>query len=337
MKKSLLMIIIAALWLCSCEEQFELKGSKGDPRMYLECYAGLTDTTFITLYKAVPVNSERSDGAAFQVDRFDLKINGKLADITPLDNTFYYTTDPIPGGAKLTIDVETKETAPIHAATTVPVKPSFTTETSFISGSTPMIKFHLKLDGTVEPTDRFGISIREHVTISYSNGVDPYEYYEDSAPVALDISTSSLSDILLSALMPQPQLYVTGYPETIECSFYDGEDFSGNEIDVATLYTPTNMTWEEAIWKEDENGNWEPSDTVIVTRTDSLSVRVVRMSDECFGYMNALYNQETDIMAMVGLSPAHFAYTNVSGGYGVLGGLTLSDSPWYDIQDLIKN
>ncbi|MBR6457240.1 MAG: DUF4249 family protein, partial [Bacteroidales bacterium] len=183
MKKSLLMIIIAALGLCSCEEQFELKGSKGDPRMYLECYAGLTDTTFITLYKAVPVNSERSDGAAFQVDRFDLKINGKLADITPLDNTFYYTTDPIPGGAKLTIDVETKETAPIHAATTVPVKPSFTTETSFISGSTPMIKFHLKLDGTVEPTDRFGISIREHVTISYSNGVDPYEYYEDSAPV----------------------------------------------------------------------------------------------------------------------------------------------------------
>ena len=42
-------------------------------------------------------------------------------------------------------------------------------------------------------------------------------------------------------------------------------------------------------------------------------------------------------MAMLGLSPAHFAYTNVSGGYGVLGGLTLASSPWFDAMDLINN
>ena len=336
MKKYLLPILLAVLGLSSCEEQFELKGSYGDPRMYLECYAGLTDTTFITLYKAVPVNAPRSNGDAFTVQKLNFTIDGKPANLTELDNTFYYTTDPVPGGSRLAVDVQTKETAPIHAETTVPAIPTFTTEASYIPGSTPMIKFHLKMDGEIRPTDRFGISIREHVVIKYDNEDDPREYYEDSAPVSLDITTTSLSDLLLAALMPLPSINVTGYPETIECAFYNGEDFSGREIDVATLITPQETTWQEySDWEEDEDGNYYPTDSVTVTRTDSLSVRVVRLSDECFGYMNALYNQETDIMAMAGLSPAHFAYTNVSGGYGVLGGLTLTNSPWYDMFELI--
>ncbi|MBO4466347.1 MAG: DUF4249 family protein [Bacteroidales bacterium] len=337
MKKFLLPIMIAVLGLSSCEEYFELKGSEGDPKMYVECYAGLTDTTFIKLYKAVPVNSKRSNGDDFNLQKLDFTINGTSANLTEVDNTLYWTADPIPTGAKLAIDVQTKETAPVHATTTVPAKPSFTTEVSYISGSTPMFRFHLKMDGHIAPTDRFGISIKEHVTISYDNGDEPQSYYENSSPVTLDISTASLTDILMAALMPMPSINVTGYPETIECAFYSGEDFTDGEIDVAALFTPTEMTWEQYKWEEDEDGNYWPTDTVTVTRTDSLSVTVVRLSDESFGYMNALYNQETDIMAMAGLSPAHFAYTNVAGGYGVLGGLTLAGSPWYDAIEIINN
>lgn len=337
MKKYLLPIIIVILGLSSCEEYFELQGSEGEPKMFVECYAGLTDTTYIKLYKAMPVNAKRSNGDDFNVQKLDFTINGSKAGLTEVDKTFYWTVDPINGGDKLAIDVQTKEAAPVHASTTVPPTPTFTTEVSYISGSTPMFRFHLKMDGHIAPTDRFGISIKEHVTISYDNGDEPQSYYENTSPVTLDISTASLSDILMAALMPMPSINVTGYPETIECAFYSGEDFSNGEIEVASLFTPTEMTWEEyRDWQEGEDGNYWPTDTVTVTRTDSLSVTVVRLSDECYGYMNALYNQETDIMAMLGLSPAHFAYTNVSGGYGVLGGLTLASSPWFDAMDLIK-
>lgn len=335
MKKILIPIIIAAFGLCSCEEYFELKGSEGAPRMFVECYAGLTDTTFFSVYKAVSVNSRASEGTAFNVEKFDFTINGSKANITKVENSFYWTTDPIPAGSRLTLDLDTRETEPIHATTTVPVVQSFTTTADFIdNGTMPMIKFHLKLDGKIEPTDRFGISIREHVVIRRDNGDQPQEYYNDMTPMALNSSEMSLSDLLMASLMPMPNFYVTGYPDLIECLFYSGEDFTDGELDVAASVTGFEPAWEEYANFDEET--WEPRDTIHVTRADSLSVRIIRFSEETFGYINALYNQETDYLAMIGLSPAHFAYTNISGGYGVLGGLTISDGLWYDMLEVIS-
>ena len=337
MKKTLIPIIIAAFTLCSCEEYFELKGSEGAPRMYVECYAGLTDTTYFNIYKAMPVNSKASEGTAFTVEKFDFTINGSKANIDHIDNTLYWTTDPIPAGAQLVLDLDTKETEPIHASTTVPARPSFTMNSSYVGGYTPMLSFDLKMDVKPSETERYGLSIREHVIMTYDNGDEPFEYYTDFAPMAIGAG-GSLSDQLKYALMPMPSLYITGYPHALEFGFFSGEDFHDGEITIATTpYDGDFVTTQYTNWEEDESGDWAPKDTVTVTRIDSLQVLVIKMSDECYGYVNALYNQETDIMAMIGLSPAHFAYTNVSGGYGILAGLTVAESPWYDIQDLIKN
>ncbi len=46
---------------------------------------------------------------------------------------------------------------------------------------------------------------------------------------------------------------------------------------------------------------------------------VYSLSDSAYGYLNARYNQESNILGILGLSPPNFAYSNVSGGYGVLG------------------
>lgn len=339
MKKTAL-VILSLLTLCSCEgieTRFELTGSGGKPKMYVECYAGLTDTTYISLYKAMPVNATASDGSAFTLKHIGLSINGTAANVTTLDNTLHYTTDPIPAGAHLAIEVETHETEPVHASTTVPAKPVFTTTSAYVGGMMPMLYFNLKMSETPAGTERFGLSIREHVIMTYSNGDDPFEYYEDFAPTVINAG-QSLSDQLKYALLPMPSLYITGYPHSLEFGFYSGEDFKGGEINIATTpYDGDYVHDEYRNWEQDESGDWAPKDTVTVTRIDSLQVVVIKMSDECYGYVNALYNQETDLMAMIGLSPAHFAYTNIAGGYGILAGLTVAESPWYDVQDLIKN
>lgn len=46
---------------------------------------------------------------------------------------------------------------------------------------------------------------------------------------------------------------------------------------------------------------------------------VYSLSDSAYGYLNARYNQESNILGILGLSPPNFAYSNVSGGYGVFG------------------
>ena len=151
MKKTI-PVILSLLLLSSCEgleTRFELNGSSGEPKMYVECYAGLTDTTYISLYKAMPVNAKASDGSAFTLKHIGLSINGKAANVTTLDNTLHYTTDPIPAGAHLALDVETQETEPVHASTTVPAKPVFTTTSSYVGGMMPMLYFNLKMSETL--------------------------------------------------------------------------------------------------------------------------------------------------------------------------------------------
>ena len=53
--------------------------------------------------------------------------------------------------------------------------------------------------------------------------------------------------------------------------------------------------------------------------TGDFQLLVYSLSDSAYGYLNARYNQESNILGILGLSPPNFAYSNVSGGYGVLG------------------
>lgn len=48
-------------------------------------------------------------------------------------------------------------------------------------------------------------------------------------------------------------------------------------------------------------------------------VEVYSLSESAYGYLNAIYNQSNNYLGMLGLSPPNFAYSNIEGGYGVLG------------------
>ena len=49
------------------------------------------------------------------------------------------------------------------------------------------------------------------------------------------------------------------------------------------------------------------------------------LSEEAYSYLNAKYNKENNMLAMIGLSPANFAYTNVEGGYGVFAAVSRTE------------
>lgn len=57
---------------------------------------------------------------------------------------------------------------------------------------------------------------------------------------------------------------------------------------------------------------------------NKVEVIVFALSDEAYGYLKAKYNREHNVLGILGLSPPNFAYSNISGGYGVFGAVSYS-------------
>ena len=321
MKKKISIILLAALGFCSCEERFELNDVGGEPRMYVECYAGLADTTIVQLYKAMPVNAKASDGRDYTLRRLDLKVNGTPVSLKPLSD-LYYTDSPIAAGSQLSLEVETAETAPVSATTTVPNKPAFTMAAEMIGGPVmPYIQFTIDFQGAIEASDRYGIGIKQYIKTHRDDGSDDVEYDMSAAPTMIN------GDIAL-----EHSLTVMGYPESFHFGMFSGEDVEdGKRINAIMMYDPREYTWEEIQYDDDGN----ETGTVTVTLSLKFQIQILRFSEESYGYLNSLYNRQENLLAMLGFCPPTVAYTNISGGYGVLGGLSLAESEIIDIADLL--
>ncbi|MCR4909816.1 MAG: DUF4249 domain-containing protein [Bacteroidales bacterium] len=324
MKNKISLILLLALGLCSCEERFELNDIGGEPRMYVECYAGLADTTIVQLYKAMPVNAKASDGRDFTLKRLDFKINGTPVSLKSLSDSlsWFYTDSPISAGSKLSLEVETDETAPISATATVPTKPAFTTTAQMIGGPVmPYIQFTVNFQGEATPTDRYGIGIKQYIKTHRDDGSEDIEYDMSAAPTMIN-----------GDIAAEHSLTVMGYPESFNFGMFSGEDLEdGKTINAIMMYDPREYTWEET--KYDDEGN--ETGTVTVTLSLKLQIQILRFSDESYGYLNSLYNRQDNLLAMLGFCPPTVAYTNIAGGYGVLGGLSLAESEIIDIADLL--
>ena len=108
-----------------------------------------------------------------------------------------------------------------------------------------------------------------------------------SATVYDDYTGGSYLEMLSSQLKT---VYWQTYYHSYEFILLRGEDFENGEFIFAS---------------DPEGGDYQ--------------LLVYSLSDSAYGYLNARYNQESNILGILGLSPPNFAYSNVSGGYGVLG------------------
>ena len=327
-------IVLATLGLCSCEEYFELKGTGGQPKMYVECYAGLSDTTFLTLYKAVPVNGKPSDAADFTIKSMSLTLNSAPVALVPDEShTLFYTTTPIPAGSKLEFTLETGETAPVSASTVVPGKPVFTVEQKVINTPGNFIRFRqfiIKFPGGFKEGEHYGVSIGHHLIYEHPDSADTWDTYYFDAPITLGKIDDSEAGTTQSV-----SLNVMGYPEEIRMATFSADDYPEGSIAASIIddffipdFDPGAYDDIEFDYDEDGEGDEIPEESDESVVTHQYQILVYKLSTETFGYCGALYNQQSNFLAMLGLSAPNYAYTNISGGYGILGALTVAESPW---------
>jgi hypothetical protein len=114
-------------------------------------------------------------------------------------------------------------------------------------------------------------------------------------------------------------------------SFYinslDGSAFGGS---VGIDFTPDDLS----VLKD-----WDGESPIflLLGGKSELRLELFRLSEELYNYCKAQYLGNFNMLSNLGLSPPNFTYTNVHDGIGIVGGLNLTRSEWYNLTELLSN
>ena len=73
-----------------------------------------------------------------------------------------------------------------------------------------------------------------------------------------------------------------------------------------------------------------PEHDVVMHTRYSYRWQVLRLSDDFFHFTQSRYLQRTNPLSFIGLAPAMSAWSNVSGGFGVVAGCRVTEIPWQE-------
>lgn len=370
--RQLFILLVMGCCLGSCEYYFYPEGLDNGSKLYVQCIAGNSDTTFINIQKAMGINSVGD--IMPDVEYVSLKVNGQESTIKKYvlpeppevyygtkdsadpyfyqesDNPYYilkrynlwYTDAPVREGDDLSLTVKAKGMEEVSAKATVPRKaviqgidaaPRCSTVTDFDYTYTEKY-LHFDINITdASPDDYYGITVKQEqeTTVTYDDGKT--ESYSHTGYGSIIDWSGSDSDIMA-------ELQATGSAWTD--AYYNGyfiDSFgamnmklvSGSNLKDGHLQFDCNILWSE----DSDNiyssfdGNSLVEERVHIKRKAQYKLLIYRVSPEFFRFSKAQYLQRNNSLAEYGLSPSTFSFSNVNGGFGLLGGISCTSTPWY--------
>ena len=214
-------------------------------------------------------------------------------------------------GDKVTIDIKLEGITPVHAETTVPPVPEEPEVMLSNEGHGNILNMTYSES---DPDAYFGLKIRSRHE-SWSSQLIDGEWIDSEKSIVWN------------------SIYGLGDDLDILLAFEDEESLK----EIMTGEGPL-CFWKNDMIKEDENGrksltfnvgtvmgNYENvSDDLIEYGREYYVVYLYRLSEELYTAYDHFIHQDTDILGHMGFSPVHYRYTNVKGGFGVLGGISES-------------
>ena len=311
MKKGFYTILcLSALALCACGKEFELE-IRSDTKLFLQCCPGNGDTTVLQLNRTYPVGKTAENTLFLEEADIDFSVNGipyyvqrAVDSAGPVPPGCWFVAAPLKAGDEVSVEARAAGLNPISATTTLPAAaPEFTWHCTRES-----VRVTFRDDPSTD--DWYGLAVYcERTIINLDSGkvfkvlkrnLRPQNGASDSwwysaARNYVDIPFNGWS---LGSVWSMVRVW----PDT---------GFSGQEV---TLFMHTSDI--SSYW-----GNYE--------QRDRLKVRLYRFSKEFFRYGVALEHIRDNDLAEIGLAPAAYAYSNVSGGVGILAGWTVRETNWF--------
>ena len=256
----------------------------------------------------------------------------------------WYTDSPINAGDDLSLEVKARGLEDVSAHTTVPQKvviqnieaaPRCTTITGFdVSYTRTFMSFDVTLANT-SPDDYYGVKVMLHSDVLYSFDNGSTESYTfDSSGSILNWSDDSglMGDIQEYQGPWTPAYYNNYFIDSYRGSgiqLISGSNINNGHLQFDCTVEFSSEETSETYDYDEETGEWGPSGHVDIIKDSQYKIVVYRVSPEFFRFNKAQYLLSTNYLAELGLSPSTFSYTNVNGGFGVLGALTGTSTPWY--------
>lgn len=115
---TILIIVLSVLALTSCQDDFDIKTVKAEPRLILYCMPTAGDTTAIQLMRSLPVNLR---GRVVPIDgaRISYTVNGQPATVIAEGNGHYKAVARQAVGDRISIEAEADSLPAVSAHTTI--------------------------------------------------------------------------------------------------------------------------------------------------------------------------------------------------------------------------
>lgn len=305
-----LLLILAA---SACDKAFDLDFST-DPKLFLQCSPGPGDTTVIQLNRTVPVGTTMSNELFLESADIKFRVNGisyyverAVDSAGAIPQGCWFVKAPLEAGDEVTVEATVAGFNPISATTTIPpAVPEFTWKCTRDS-----VRVAFYDDPVTE--DWYGLAVYCERTV-------------------IDLDSGQVKTVLRQNLRPLAGLQ-DGWWYSMARNYID-IPFNGWAFGYG--WTPV-RTWPDTGFSEQEKttlymttrditnywGNYE--------QRDRFKVRLYRFSKEFFRYGVALDHARNNDLAEIGLAPAAYAYTNVTGGVGILAGWNVRETDWFSL------
>lgn len=345
--KRVLSILTLGILLSACEIPFDIK-QEGEAQIYVQCVAGPDGVSICPQY-ATPIGQTTRENVSFDVR---LQVNEQSVAAFSEDGRYFYNLQPLSEGDEVAVEIRADGVPVASGHTSLVARPVITEmrrETVETPDSLQMERVSLVLDHTPSQDDHYAIQIINSTLVFYSDGsTEEYESYLIPTYIRSEVESLSfdLEDYIqvdfdghrlandgdhpLTLLLPRHfrnntyTFYLGGYEEAlldqIRYNMPEGDTgMAGGGITSGDL-------GEGGSSEEGEGGEGR---IPIAQRIHNRFV-LYSMSDEFFYFFKAVYQSNFDFLSNMGLTPANFTYSNVSGGLGMVGAIS-GESREYEV------
>lgn len=302
------LMITALLSAASCEYDFDLRDMPREPLLCVECLPGLlSDTVFVRVRAAVPVGNAAAvspvSGASVH-----FSVNGNEVPVTLYasdeNSVTYYSLPEFSCGDVLELSASSDGFNPVSSRTVIPdAAPEFKVAMEKRNGD---IVIMVSIKDEPESEDYYAVSFARK-----SHFTDTAGDREEITYRHLELTDSEIYPDLSNSGIMQPDSFLSFY-------FFSDSDCSAAGVKTISV----TGYYKNDFWVEDKDGVWGHGTQYLV--------RCSRLSPECYNYLRSRYEVKNNDMAYLGWAPGNFAYTNITGGLGVFGGVAASSSGWLD-------
>ncbi len=337
---------LMAVLLISCEEKFDLR-MKGDNMIFVESYPGVEDFIALRIGPAVSLNSN------YDVSKFSpeikLLVNGNMVDVEYLKQgdpirgipSGYYVADYAPiSGDRVNLAVSADGFETVESETVVPDPFGDYNLEYFVYDSSVETK-----DVDMDYGEGVNLNLRLRVKLGIQDGpvagdaygiqfvreLDYLVEYPDSIQrdTTLYYQSGQVLDMSDNPLLPQTSTVFDVNFNGVSCDSYDGvtmfmdRKFNGQ---YTTLETETRFNEDHSYTYEDYNEK-----EVKVTSRYRYKIRLYKFTSDFSRYAYAQEQIDNNVFGEIGLAPAGYAYSNITGGAGVLAGVLMYETEWLDL------